>query len=500
MDTTKHATVPHEQDEKHRCDSVKLVGNGQARPVDGTPEGHALGQKRSAPAAGAAAGQAPGTTSRHLAIPSSVDDIISTNNNSDKDSGSDGVGGTGLARKRRRLMGVFSRARDRDREKERDRDAGKVAAVEDESLTCGGRQVVPSNAMAASASAPASGLGLAPSVTKTPATSLAEEKFLIDFVANYSAGPACLLQGASAVDKPLDVRAHNAVFNPKHAGALQQLATLGKLATEPTGRTEVFSWSFTPLPGDRLVCLGTAKRPPLHPSQDSSESVPGRSTLDAINAAGQSPSATSRLRRTPKEEKVQPHRRDGERWFEIWAGLKVPGISPEDQAAHLDLLRNIDFSATELGPIDSWCPELLNSFTECLASPFPVLLAWGRDPMICKNDGRGTSGVPYMVTQTLWAAGLTPCTPSLSSSSSRPPKPGLYNFPYGINIGPSKHPKLLGGNYKDSFGERTYPWQRLHDSKLSAESPHWIVCLLISSLGLGVRRCGGRLQRKVYAR
>ena len=50
------------------------------------------------------------------------------------------------------------------------------------------------------------------------------------------------------------------------------------------------------------------------------------------------------------------------------------------------LIRNFDWSATELGPIDAWSPALKTATNIVLQSPLPLVMLWGRNGIMIYND------------------------------------------------------------------------------------------------------------------
>ncbi len=50
------------------------------------------------------------------------------------------------------------------------------------------------------------------------------------------------------------------------------------------------------------------------------------------------------------------------------------------------LIKSMDWSATSLGPIECWPQSLITTVSLCLASTFPVLIAWGPDTIQIYND------------------------------------------------------------------------------------------------------------------
>src|SRR5467141_327099 len=51
------------------------------------------------------------------------------------------------------------------------------------------------------------------------------------------------------------------------------------------------------------------------------------------------------------------------------------------------LIRSMDWSRTPLGPIESWSQSLRTTVSLCLASNFPIALAWGPKHVQIYNDG-----------------------------------------------------------------------------------------------------------------
>lgn len=97
-------------------------------------------------------------------------------------------------------------------------------------------------------------------------------------------------------------------------------------------------------------------------------------------------------------------------YLDSWATFEVPGLDWKAQHKHLELIRNHDWSKTDLGPIETWSRTLLSYVGSCLASSFPVLLAWGKSHVM------------------------------------------IYNEPYSRSIN-QKHPRILGMRYKEAWPE-----------------------------------------------
>jgi hypothetical protein len=51
------------------------------------------------------------------------------------------------------------------------------------------------------------------------------------------------------------------------------------------------------------------------------------------------------------------------------------------------LIRSMDWSKTQLGAIESWPQSLRTTVSLCLASNFPISLAWGPGHVQIYNDG-----------------------------------------------------------------------------------------------------------------
>ena len=50
------------------------------------------------------------------------------------------------------------------------------------------------------------------------------------------------------------------------------------------------------------------------------------------------------------------------------------------------LIRSMDWSATPLGPLETWPQSLRTSVSLCLSSTFPILIAWGPERVQIYND------------------------------------------------------------------------------------------------------------------
>lgn len=250
---------------------------------------------------------------------------------------------------------------------------------------------------------------------------------LAQFVERYSAGPACLLLGCDDPAGSVRVRAHNRTFTKEHVASLLQLAKLAQLPSKQTFTTSGTEWTFTQLDEGVVVCIGREL---------------SAQSRDISDTAG------SHARKTANQtEQSRTEFGDSEAWFKYWSELEVPDISREDLQAHIQTLRNVDFGATALGRIETWGPELLSAFTQCLASPHPVCMAWGEKDKTRK------------------AFATAACTSSLTGASVV-----LYNQPYSIVIGPHKHPQILGLPYLVAFKEEIDVATAVTDQAFSGRS------------------------------
>lgn len=200
-----------------------------------------------------------------------------------------------------------------------------------------------------------------------PTNTMTSGLSLEDFVHEYVDGPACLLSCLDGV-----VYARNRACSEEHILALQE-TSVNRLASGTGGRISGLYWRFTQLrQGAYTLCLGKAPR--------------SKSRRNGIVKQTEGESAL--MSRQVSESW------DTATWFSIWQNTTVPGLSQADSHAHIAQIRSVDWSNTPLGPIDSWCSALLSSLGQCLASPFPVGLAWGPDHIskFTASHLHGTSG------------------------------------------------------------------------------------------------------------
>lgn len=74
-----------------------------------------------------------------------------------------------------------------------------------------------------------------------------------------------------------------------------------------------------------------------------------------------------------------------DRYLASWSRFTVPGLSQDVYDKHLALIANLDWSKTDLGPMDSWSTSLLSYVGSTLAASHPVLLAWGPTHVLIYN-------------------------------------------------------------------------------------------------------------------
>jgi hypothetical protein len=235
--------------------------------------------------------------------------------------------------------------------------------------------------------------------------------------------PACLLSlevsnSSDSSDKhTATITASNAAFTEEHKQQLllHPSALLSKKALLAPG----MRWSIT------IVPPSTSSDSSHQDNQHTTIVCIGRrqAAIDQQNDSFPS-SGTSQNARVRAEHAIdnQPqHYSSGsssaEDWLQRWSRMELPGTDRQAFLAHIDLIRKVDWSKTPLGAMDTWSTVLLSSLGQCLASPFPVLLAWG---------------------------------PELTQ---------IYNLPYSYNIA-RKHPGNMGKSYKDAWPE---VWERKLD-------------------------------------
>src|SRR5262245_49518167 len=65
---------------------------------------------------------------------------------------------------------------------------------------------------------------------------------------------------------------------------------------------------------------------------------------------------------------------------------QAPGAESPLAGEAAALMRTVDWSATPLGPIESWPPTLRSALSLCLGSPVPTMIWWGPELVTLYND------------------------------------------------------------------------------------------------------------------
>lgn len=246
------------------------------------------------------------------------------------------------------------------------------------------------------------------------------------FVRAYSDedAPACLItlrertESTASESHPYpDITASNSCFTDAHKEQLMRASS--RLEQEKVLRTGEMRWSVTKVaPSDEavhvstLVCLGRREK----------RTIPEGSTHTASRSPRKKDRASQQVPRTKGHGTKSSQ---AEEYRQRWSGMSVAGTDRIAFLQHLDLILGVDWARTPLGPMSTWSTALLSLLGQCLASPFPVLFAWG---------------------------------PELTQ---------LYNLPYSVNIG-QKHPANLGKAYRDAWPEM---WDRKYFVRSRLNSP-----------------------------
>ncbi|KAL7266800.1 hypothetical protein RUND412_010636 [Rhizina undulata] len=120
--------------------------------------------------------------------------------------------------------------------------------------------------------------------------------------------------------------------------------------------------------------------------------------------------------------------------------LPVPNIPPEASKKHVEFIRDtVDWSATALGPQESWDSTLKTFVNMALASPFPVLLSWGKEMTL------------------------------------------LYNLPYA-NVTGKKHPQMMGMAYDEIWSEVWHQIKEYVEKAYQGYSAHTMNCQMFLNL------------------
>lgn len=227
--------------------------------------------------------------------------------------------------------------------------------------------------------------------------------------------PACILHvsGDSSSRKIFDITASNAAFTDVYKEQLEQALPAVPKGTSTILSTKDIRWNLTTLtskneePGSdhTIVCIG--RRQDQNETQTDSDGE-----ISSIPAVGtsQDPKAMARYNDTKQPLHYSVGKSSAEEWLQEWSKMELPGVDKAAFLDHIDLIRKVDWSKTPLGPMDTWSIVFLSTLGQALASPFPVLLAWG---------------------------------PELTQ---------IYNLPYSHNIA-AKHPRNMGKSYADAWPE-----------------------------------------------
>lgn len=253
---------------------------------------------------------------------------------------------------------------------------------------------------------------------------------LHDFVNAYKDGPSCILCYVDGSKTPTVCASNETFGKPEEVDLFKYLA-LSSRASRRESRAS--NWSITSLQGGYLVCLGRAEasngaalileEDRSSGSQARQRTVSSKLQSQEVSHSGPQTRSTSKRVRSDslsngqvpesisKRIKATSGSSSSAAWFNLWENLEVPGLTRQQMRDHVELIRNIDWSATELGSIDTWDTLLVAAVTQILAAPYPILLIWGKD-MTC-----------------------------------------IYNHFYVDNVR-KKHPSLLGQKYYIGFAER----------------------------------------------
>src|ERR1700758_3110312 len=68
-------------------------------------------------------------------------------------------------------------------------------------------------------------------------------------------------------------------------------------------------------------------------------------------------------------------------------------------------MRSLDWSQTDLGPMEQWPQSLKTSVSICLASRFPIVMYWGTEYVVLYNDAYST----ILGSKHPWALGQRCC-------------------------------------------------------------------------------------------
>ena len=172
----------------------------------------------------------------------------------------------------------------------------------------------------------------------------------------YTDGPACLIYLPHPAEA--EVQLKNTLFEDRHAQEVRYLANATVNATGSQSTTSVdgsIEWSCLRLSATHALVLGKQRTGAVRLAVPA-DPAPGN------EADGQTSQAT-------------------QQWLEQWEQLDVPGVSQKDMRDHVKLIRRTNWSKTTLGHMETWSPLFFSLCTQCLSSPFPVMLNWGEEPV-----------------------------------------------------------------------------------------------------------------------
>lgn len=248
---------------------------------------------------------------------------------------------------------------------------------------------------------------------------------LAAFVQSYQGAPACIL----ALDQSTGtskVTASNAAFTDSHEKQLLSHQDPSSLLSNTTLLANGVRFTVTGVPEEgssvsdqkldlqktkTFVCIGRSQDKHVAGNQEGTGS---NQTQVPASGTSQNEHERAEYAQTKQPKHYSTGTGSAEDWLQRWSKMVIPGTDREAFLEHIDLIRRVDWAKTPLGPMDTWSTVLLSSLGQCLASPFPVLLAWG---------------------------------PELTQ---------IYNLPYSYNIA-HKHPANMGKSYADAWPE---VWER----------------------------------------
>ena len=212
---------------------------------------------------------------------------------------------------------------------------------------------------------------------------------VVELCEAYTSGPAALLD---TTQDPLAWRCRNPHFRDEHARALLDVCRKTSLQQPQEWVVAGSRWTVTSLRQGRWLYFTSASASPSTPA-----SIKNDEAGDWLQAVAES--------------------------------IEIPGVSKEASLDHINLIRAKDWNKTSLGPLQSWPLSLQAAVTQCLASPFPMLLTWGPD---------------------LTSTSRTHTSFRLGSAYRQ--SAVIYNYVYASSVS-NEHPRLLGEAYAIGYAE-----------------------------------------------